>query len=66
VQTNKDLDFSTQQELFAQYRCDQISAGALTEFNDQATSQEQPIEAGKVISGLGEMMRTWRSEALCA
>ncbi|KAH9971137.1 root hair defective 3 GTP-binding protein [Lactifluus volemus] len=64
VQTNKDLDLPTQQELLAQFRCDEISTGALTEFNDQAKSQKRPIEVGKVISGLGEMMRAWRSQAL--
>ena len=66
VQTNKDLDLPTQQELLAQFRCDEISAGALTEFNDQAKPQKRPIEAGKVINGLGEMMRAWRLQALCA
>ncbi|KAI0297208.1 protein SEY1 [Multifurca ochricompacta] len=64
VQTNKDLDLPTQQELLAQFRCDEISAGALAEFNEQAKSQKRPIEAGQVISGLGEMMRSWRSQAL--
>ena len=66
MQTNKDLDIPTQQELLAQVRCDEISAGALTEFKEQLKSQKLPIEAGEVINGLGEMMRTWRSQALCA
>jgi protein SEY1 len=65
VQTNKDLDLPTQQELLAQFRCDEVSAGALTEFNDQAKLQKRPIEEGKVINGLGEIMRAWRSQALC-
>ncbi|ETW80976.1 hypothetical protein HETIRDRAFT_410153 [Heterobasidion irregulare TC 32-1] len=64
VQTNKDLDLPTQQELLAQFRCDEISTGALAEFNEQAKSQKRPVEAGKVIQGLGEMMRTWRTQAL--
>jgi hypothetical protein len=64
VQTNKDLDLPTQQELLAQFRCDEISTNALVEFNDQSKSQKRPIEAGKVIDGLGEMMRSWRSQAL--
>jgi hypothetical protein len=66
VQTNKDLDIPTQQELLAHVRCDEISAGALTEFKEQVKSQKPLIEAGKVIGELGEMMRTWRSQALCA
>ncbi|KAE9403661.1 root hair defective 3 GTP-binding protein [Gymnopus androsaceus JB14] len=64
VQTNKDLDLPTQQELLAQFRCDEISAGALAEFNEQAKPQKRPIEAGKVVEGLGGMMRSWRVMAL--
>lgn len=64
MQTNKDLDLPTQQELLAQFRCDEISAGALAEFNEQAKPQRRPIEAGKVVEGLGAMMRAWRSGAL--
>ncbi|KZT10800.1 root hair defective 3 GTP-binding protein [Laetiporus sulphureus 93-53] len=64
VQTNKDLDLPTQQELLAQFRCDEISAAALTEFNEQAKPQRRPIESGKVIENLGGMMRAWRSGAL--
>jgi len=65
VQSNKDLDLPTQQELLAQFRCDEISAVALSEFNDQAKSQKRPVEAGKVVDGLGAMMKSWRTEALC-
>ncbi|KAJ4487445.1 root hair defective 3 GTP-binding protein [Lentinula lateritia] len=64
VQSNKDLDLPTQQELLAQFRCDEISAVALTEFNEQAKPQKRPIEAGKVVEGLGAMMRSWRTVAL--
>jgi protein SEY1 len=64
VQTNKDLDLPTQQELLAQFRCDEISAVALAEFNEQAKSQRRPIESGRVVDGLGGFMRTWRSDAL--
>ncbi|KAI0036903.1 protein SEY1 [Vararia minispora EC-137] len=64
VQTNKDLDLPTQQELLAQFRCDEIAQGALAEFNEQARSQKRPIEVGKVVGGLGTMMRSWRTTAL--
>ncbi|KAK7692530.1 Dynamin-like GTPase that mediates homotypic ER fusion [Cerrena zonata] len=64
VQSNKDLDLPTQQELLAQFRCDEISTAALTEFNEQAKPQRRPIESGKVIDGLGEMMRSWKTGAL--
>ncbi|KIJ68139.1 hypothetical protein HYDPIDRAFT_126865 [Hydnomerulius pinastri MD-312] len=64
VQTNKDLDLPTQQELLAQFRCDEISSTALAEFNEQAKSQKRPIEAGKVVEGLGALMKNWRDQAL--
>ncbi|KAI6121544.1 RHD3/Sey1 [Pisolithus sp. B1] len=64
VQDNKDLDLPTQQELLAQFRCDEIASTALSEFNAQAKSQKRPIEAGKVVQGLGELMRNWRDQAL--
>ena len=64
VQTNKDLDLPTQRELLAQFRCDEISSAALQEFNEQAKPQRRPIESGKVVEGLGKMMRAWRTQAL--
>ncbi|KAI0335152.1 root hair defective 3 GTP-binding protein [Cubamyces sp. BRFM 1775] len=64
VQSNKDLDLPTQQELLAQFRCDEIASAALTEFNEQAKPQKRPIESGKVVDGLGKMMRAWRKGAL--
>ncbi|KAJ8457497.1 hypothetical protein ONZ51_g11495 [Trametes cubensis] len=62
VQNNKDLDLPTQQELLAQFRCDEIASAALTEFNEQAKPQKRPIES--VVDGLGKMMRAWRKGAL--
>lgn len=64
VQTNKDLDLPTQQELLAQFRCDEIAAAALAEFGEQAKSQKRPVEAGRVVDRLGAMMRQWRTDAL--
>lgn len=64
VQTNKDLDLPTQQELLAQFRCDEIASVALADFTEQSKSQRRPIEAGHVVEGLGDLMRNWRSHAL--
>ncbi|KAF8497658.1 root hair defective 3 GTP-binding protein [Gautieria morchelliformis] len=64
VQTNKDLDLPTQQELLAQFRCDEIANVALEHFSVQARGQKRPVEIGKVVEGLGGMMRTWKDEAL--
>ncbi|KAG6830063.1 Dynamin-like GTPase that mediates homotypic ER fusion [Tricholoma furcatifolium] len=64
VQSNKDLDLPTQQELLAQFRCDEISAVAFSEFSEQAKSQKRPVESGRVVDGLGALMKNWRTEAL--
>ncbi|KAG6900781.1 Dynamin-like GTPase that mediates homotypic ER fusion [Termitomyces sp. T159_Od127] len=64
VQSNKDLDLPTQQELLAQFRCDEISAVAFSEFGEQAKSQKRPVESGRVVEGLGTLMKNWRTEAL--
>ncbi|KAG1752797.1 root hair defective 3 GTP-binding protein-domain-containing protein [Suillus lakei] len=64
VQTNKDLDLPTQQELLAQFRCDEVSSVVLADFTEQSKSQRRPIEAGHAVVGLGDLMRNWRSQAL--
>ena len=64
VQSNKDLDLPTQQELLAQFRCDEIAAGALEEFNIQVKAFRKPIEGGQVVADLGKMMATWKNTAL--
>jgi hypothetical protein len=64
VQSNKDLDLPTQQELLAQFRCDEIATVALESFAAQVKPARKPIESGKVLDGLGNSMRLWRDEAL--
>ncbi|KAH7108003.1 root hair defective 3 GTP-binding protein [Auriculariales sp. MPI-PUGE-AT-0066] len=64
VQSNKDLDLPTQQELLAQFRCDEIAAGALEEFMVQARAQRKPVEAGRAVEALGAMMADWKARAL--
>ena len=64
VQTNKDLGIPTQQELLAQFGCDEISVGALTEFSDQVKSQKPPIEAGNVI-GFGIIVPSAHKPSVC-
>lgn len=64
--TNKDLDLPTQQELLAQFRCDEIAAGAFAEFEAAMVDVRRPVEGGKVVPGLGERMNAARSQALGA
>lgn len=68
IESNKDLDLPTQQELLAQFRCDEISREVLTGFDEVIVPlenrQAEGIQSGKpaVIPGLGENMRQARSK----
>ena len=64
VQTSKALDLLMQQELLAQFCCDEIAAVALEAFTTQSRAISKPVESGKVVEGLGGMMKTWRGEVL--
>ncbi|KAG0165182.1 Dynamin-like GTPase that mediates homotypic ER fusion [Apophysomyces sp. BC1034] len=65
ILTNKDLDLPTQQELLAQYRCDEISNAAFEVFTQKITPFKTPIlEKGQIISDLGDQMSEIRNEAV--
>ncbi|KAL6705358.1 Dynamin-like GTPase that mediates homotypic ER fusion [Coniothyrium glycines] len=68
IVNNKDLDLPTQQELLAQFRCDEISREVLIAFDDKVTpleeKQAEDARLGKlsVIADLGIVMSAARSE----
>lgn len=62
--TNKDLDLPTQQELLAQFRCDEIGAVVLEQFEEASKGVRKPVDGGHVVEGLGGMMGDWRATAL--
>lgn len=64
IMSNKDLDLPTQQELLAQYRCDEISSGAFETFTKATASLKRPIESGQIFPDLGQTMLTARTAAL--
>ncbi|BEI94567.1 uncharacterized protein CcaverHIS019_0701390 [Cutaneotrichosporon cavernicola] len=64
VLANKDLDLPTQQELLAQFRCDELAAGVTELFNVSSKTVRRPIESGKVVAGLGKLMSEWLHVAL--
>lgn len=66
VVDNKDLDLPTQQELLAQFRCDEILQAAFTAFEAEVASYRRPIEAGQIMDGLGKGMNAGRQTALAA
>ncbi|KAF9175161.1 Dynamin-like GTPase that mediates homotypic ER fusion [Mortierella sp. AD011] len=64
IMTNKDLDLPTQQELLAQFRCDEIANAAFIVFTEAIKVFRQPIEAGHLVDGLGPKMKEIRDTAL--
>ncbi|TID19947.1 Root hair defective 3 GTP-binding protein [Venturia nashicola] len=67
IDNNKDLDLPTQQELLAQFRCDEIAREALLAFDEKIVplekQQASDIKAGlfSVIADLGKSMALARS-----
>lgn len=67
---NKDLDLPTQQELLAQFRCDEIAREATIAFDEAIipfeTKQADAARLGQpqILSGLGAVMRNARAKAI--
>ncbi|CED85425.1 root hair defective 3 gtp-binding protein [Phaffia rhodozyma] len=64
VQSNADLDIPTQQELLAQFRCDEIAAVATEAFLSSVKTIRRQVESGNVVDGLGLLMSSWKQAAL--
>lgn len=64
VMTNKDLDLPTQQELLAQFRCDEIANASFAHFATQIKDFRKHIEGGSILETLGADMALHRSTAL--
>ncbi|CAI2173239.1 5575_t:CDS:10 [Funneliformis geosporum] len=64
IMSNKDLDLPTQQELLAQYRCDEIATVAFDAFLGKIKGFRQPIESGKIIEDLGPQMEEIRNATI--
>ncbi|GAA6012285.1 hypothetical protein JCM11491_007082 [Sporobolomyces phaffii] len=57
VVSNKDLDLPTQQELLAQFRCDEIASTAFALFSESIKQLPVSQGTGKIVQGLGGMMK---------
>ncbi|KAJ1904699.1 Dynamin-like GTPase that mediates homotypic ER fusion [Coemansia sp. IMI 209127] len=64
VVSNKDLDLPTQQELLAQYRCDEIAATALIPFRDCLEAMRPRVEDGNIVDELGKRVLAERATAI--
>ncbi|WFD36186.1 Dynamin-like GTPase that mediates homotypic ER fusion [Malassezia cuniculi] len=66
VVQNKDLDLPTQQELLAQFRCDEIAEAAFGVFGTAVRPFRKALEGGGILATLGADMATHRGDALAA
>ncbi|KKA19276.1 Protein sey1 [Rasamsonia emersonii CBS 393.64] len=70
IVNNKDLDLPTQQELLAQFRCDEILREVLVGFDEAITPfEEKQAESARsgepeVLGGLGPAMRSARMKTI--
>lgn len=70
IVNNKDLDLPTQQELMAQFRCDEIAKEVLVAFDETITpfedkqSKASRSGAPEVLGGLGAAMRNARIKSV--
>lgn len=64
VMTNKDLDLPTQQEMLAQFRCDEIASAAFATFSNSVKPFRKPLETGSILDTLGADMAQHRGLAL--
>lgn len=70
IEANKDLDLPTQQELLAQFRCDEIAREVLVAFDEVITpletQQSEDTKSGtpSVITGLGRSLNAARAKVL--
>ncbi|KAJ1920421.1 Dynamin-like GTPase that mediates homotypic ER fusion [Tieghemiomyces parasiticus] len=64
IVSNRDLDLPTQQELLAQYRCDEIAAAVFDAFLEAVRPLRPVLEGGRLIDNLGEQMGDHRRTAL--
>ncbi|KAI9689340.1 MAG: Dynamin-like GTPase that mediates homotypic ER fusion [Bathelium mastoideum] len=69
IESNKDLDLPTQQELLAQFRCDEIARDVLVPFDAAIAPLEARHAEGArkgeplVLDGLGKTMNSARAQA---
>ncbi|KNZ61198.1 uncharacterized protein VP01_1437g2 [Puccinia sorghi] len=66
VVSNKDLDLPTQQELLAQFRCDEIAATSFQQFTTLIQPLKVKMEFGKLVDELGTKMLEARTTCLAS
>ncbi|KAI9295173.1 root hair defective 3 GTP-binding protein [Neoconidiobolus thromboides FSU 785] len=62
--TNKNLDLPTQQQLLAQFRCDEIASSINSEVHKEFKPYRDEIDSGKIVADLGKVFNEIKSTAL--
>ncbi|KAJ3047036.1 Dynamin-like GTPase that mediates homotypic ER fusion [Rhizophlyctis rosea] len=64
IVTNRDLDLPTQQQLLAQFRCDEISRTVFESFSEAVKGYGSQLKAGRVLENFGSEIQEITQTAL--
>ncbi|OUM62919.1 hypothetical protein PIROE2DRAFT_20736 [Piromyces sp. E2] len=64
VAYNHDLDIPTQQQLLAEYRCDEIAKAIIDEFQKDITQYKEKLEDGEILEDMGKIFNEIRDRSL--
>ncbi|ORX55242.1 root hair defective 3 GTP-binding protein [Piromyces finnis] len=64
VAYNHDLDIPTQQQLLAEYRCDEIAKAIIDEFQIDITKYKEKLEDGEILEDMGKIFNEVRDRSL--
>jgi hypothetical protein len=64
VAYNHDLDIPTQQQLLAEYRCDEIAKAIVDEFQIDIAKYKEQLEDGEILEDMGKIFNEIRDRSL--
>jgi len=64
VAYNQDLDIPTQQQLLAEYRCDEIAKAIINEFQNDIAKYKEMLENGEIMEDMGKIFNDLRDRSL--
>lgn len=64
IVANKDLDLPTQQQLMAQFRCEEISSGLFKQIQTEFVPVRESIERGELVEDLGKKFHSLKNDAI--
>jgi len=64
VAYNHDLDIPTQQQLLAEYRCDEIAKAIVDEFQVDIAKYKEKLENGEILEDMGKIFNEIRDRSL--